>query len=127
MNPEVKKLWVDALESGEYAQTRSFLRGNDGFCCLGVLCDIYAKTTGIGKWIETPLSKSKHLSFLGDGFKAETSLPPDVSDWADFTGLKSYEYDGITTDLATFNDGSNAREVPSLTFSEIAKIIRKYE
>jgi len=40
-----QKLWVDALRSGEYAQTEERLNDEDGFCCLGVACDVYAKAT----------------------------------------------------------------------------------
>lgn len=40
MNPEWKAKWVAALRSGEYKQTREFLRTSTGFCCLGVLCDL---------------------------------------------------------------------------------------
>jgi hypothetical protein len=41
MNPEVKKLWLEALRSGNYEQTRFFLRDKRGYCCLGVLCDLH--------------------------------------------------------------------------------------
>ena len=46
MKPEIKKLWVDALRSGEYKQAREVLRTNGGtsFCCLGVLTDLYCKS-----------------------------------------------------------------------------------
>ncbi len=41
MNPETKKLWTDALRSGDYIQQRNaLLHSNEGFCCLGVLCEI---------------------------------------------------------------------------------------
>lgn len=46
MNPEIKKKWIEALESGEYTQGQGYLkrRGlDDGVvrhCCLGVLCEI---------------------------------------------------------------------------------------
>ncbi len=47
MNPEVKKLWVDALRSGEYQQGRDYLMMTtpDGieYCCLGVLTELYNK------------------------------------------------------------------------------------
>lgn len=41
----VRKQWVEALRSGKYQQGRYRLRkiiynGTEGFCCLGVLCDI---------------------------------------------------------------------------------------
>lgn len=39
MNPEVKKLWVEALRSGNFKQGRGFLQPTeDKYCCLGVLC-----------------------------------------------------------------------------------------
>lgn len=36
-----KKLkWIEALESGKYSQCKGTLRGEDGFCCLGVWLDL---------------------------------------------------------------------------------------
>lgn len=32
--------WINALLSGNYSQTKHRLRDRDGFCCLGVACDI---------------------------------------------------------------------------------------
>lgn len=43
MNPEVKQKWIDALRSGDYEQGSEKLRGVNGYCCLGVLCDLYAQ------------------------------------------------------------------------------------
>lgn len=43
MNPEVKKKWLEALRSGKYRQATEQLRKGDAYCCLGVLCDLYAK------------------------------------------------------------------------------------
>lgn len=43
MNSEVKKVWVDALRSGNYKQTQGTLSSQGEFCCLGVLCDLYIK------------------------------------------------------------------------------------
>ena len=40
MNPEIKARWVAALRSGKYKQTKGFLRCDESFCCLGVLCDV---------------------------------------------------------------------------------------
>lgn len=52
MNSEMKERWVYALRSGVYPQTHGRLRRvkpssfgevevQPGFCCLGVLCDLY--------------------------------------------------------------------------------------
>jgi hypothetical protein len=46
MNPEVKAKWIEALRSGKYEQAVGALRQGDGYCCLGVLCDI----SGLGEW-----------------------------------------------------------------------------
>ena len=43
MNPQVKEKWIDALRSGKYEQGSERLRGVNGYCCLGVLCDLYAQ------------------------------------------------------------------------------------
>lgn len=47
-DPAVIAAWTTALRSGEYEQTAGMLRrsldtGPDGFCCWGVLCDLYQK------------------------------------------------------------------------------------
>ena len=32
--------WIKALESGEYSQARQVLTNSQGFCCLGVYCEV---------------------------------------------------------------------------------------
>jgi len=45
MNPEVKKLWIEALRSGNYSQGKFSLRTKDDkYCCLGVLCELAVKS-----------------------------------------------------------------------------------
>ncbi len=41
MNEVLKKRWVEALLSDRYKQGTNYLRCDDRFCCLGVLCDLY--------------------------------------------------------------------------------------
>lgn len=33
MKPEIKKMWTDALRSGDYAQGQKTLRSGDRYCC----------------------------------------------------------------------------------------------
>ena len=43
ITPEIKKdirVWVDALRSGEYPQTKYSLQDKTGYCCLGVACEV---------------------------------------------------------------------------------------
>ncbi len=46
MNPKVKRLWVEALRSGEYRKAKYRLRDRDRFSVLGVLCDVYLQEVG---------------------------------------------------------------------------------
>tara|TARA_R110000851_G_scaffold53830_1_gene127593 strand:+ start:3295 stop:3636 length:342 start_codon:yes stop_codon:yes gene_type:complete len=45
MNDNMRKVLV-ALRSGEYKQARGVLQDTGGFCCLGVMCDVYERETG---------------------------------------------------------------------------------
>lgn len=40
MDPDIKAKWLAALRSGNYRQGMGWLRTSNGFCCLGVLCDV---------------------------------------------------------------------------------------
>ena len=71
-----KKKWVKALRSGKYEQCtgRLHLKG-DGYCCLGVLCDI----VGAGRWENKPqinhveekmVAGKKEMHYVGDGSNA---------------------------------------------------------
>ena len=44
-----RQKWVEALRSGNYKQGQKRLHTDDGFCCLGVACDI----SGLGEWKES--------------------------------------------------------------------------
>lgn len=45
--PELKQIWVDALRSGDYKQTKKTLHNLDdgGFCCIGVACVVWEIAT----------------------------------------------------------------------------------
>ena len=68
--------WLEALRSGKYKQTKNTLRTPEGFCCLGVLCDIH----------------DKHQS------RSTAWIP--VCDWDDEEIVDSYEYCGEQTDIS---------------------------
>ena len=110
MNPQIKQKWVNALRSGDYQQGRNYLRTDNGFCCLGVLCDLYGKENNV-EWK------------LEDGgrnyeFKYHTAvLPLPVVEWAGFGGYNPYIYSRSLT-LGELNDGGS-------TFNEIADVIEE--
>ena len=64
MKPAIKKLWLDALRSGEYEQCKGKLHDGEGFCCLGVLYDVAVDGwwTKNGEWV-TDTGNGSSLSF----------------------------------------------------------------
>ena len=111
MKPEIKKLWVDALRSGEYKQTSDALRTGDNFCCLGVLCDLHAKETG-GKWEGWHYGGNQHTP------------PPDVVEWA---GLDD-QYGGevvIAVEMRDVQLAITEHNDSGRTFAEIANAIEE--
>ena len=74
-NKERIQLWIDALRSGEYTQIQGALRQPDGYCCLGVACDIYHTVTGLGYW---GVGAGPHR-YAFTQFSAD--LPPQVVQW----------------------------------------------
>lgn len=106
---DIQEKWIAALESGEYQQTKHRLHDEEGFCCLGVLCDLYIKEHTTAAWVEDPAGR--RWVFADPETKTGDLLPASVVVWA---GLNATNPDG----LAYRNDNG-------VSFSEIATIIRK--
>ena len=82
MNPQVKQKWIGALRSGKYEQGTEKLRSVSGYCCLGVLCDLYAQEHNT-EWEfrgneETNLQPQDYWYFD----KESEFLPESVMNWA---------------------------------------------
>lgn len=45
--------WVDALRSGKYKQTTETLQDANGFCCLGVACEIFIPESRLQHYSQT--------------------------------------------------------------------------
>lgn len=117
MKRSIARKWAQALESGDYKQTVGELRNKDGFCCLGVLCNIHAQEHPKIAALETD-----PYSYLGEA----TELPFEVREWV-----------GMNSDSGKFPRGL-IKEVPSAdclidlnddaewNFKQIAKVIRKH-
>jgi hypothetical protein len=106
MNPAIKTQWVAALRSGEYQQGRNFLRTDEGFCCLGVLCDLAAKAS-IGVYWSEPTAAPTLDGRVYDDVQACCDstglLPAAVMCWA--------ELDTDSPEVAAFN-GLNIDLIP---------------
>lgn len=93
---ENAKLWVAALRSGKYKQTKYRLRDEKGYCCLGVACQVFKEQTG------NPVDFNRAM------------LPYDVMCWL---GLVTLTGATSETSLVTLND------LKEKTFEEIADFI----
>ncbi len=118
MNPEVKAKWLQALRSGDYLQGKQVLRQGNTFCCLGVLCDLYAKEQN--KPWDTPHPDGVY-PYDGAG-----ALPPnEVMIWA---GLPIGDPAASGNDPFVSADGEVENSLASLndkgvSFAKIADII----
>ena len=110
MNPQIKQKWVSALRSGDYQKTQCYLRTDDGFCCLGVLCDLYGKENNV----EWNLVNNGHNYEFQD---RESYLPSSVKKWAGVEDSNPFVNDGEST-LVSLND-------TGCTFEQIADVIEK--
>lgn len=101
MKRRIKRDWIRALKSGEYKQGKERLRRAGRYCCLGVLCDLYAKERGI------------EADMRGLSEDGANELPSRaVLEWA---GI--YQYCEESYNLARANDAGES-------FDEIAKRIQ---
>ena len=87
LTPNQKK-WLEALESGEFKQTRGKLEDENGFCCLGVAC-VLAEKDGVQLWrkendpfiwggsLQDQLDVIKWLGIRDDTGAPKTRLPTD--------------------------------------------------
>jgi hypothetical protein len=124
MKADIKTKWVAALLSNEYEQTEGVLRNGNGYCCLGVLCDIYSKETGV-EWLD--------MGFGGFAMHgADSVLPFEVRQWADLP----HEHGQYVAVSKRYDEGEDTTvfHSPSLTelndswaydFKQIADVIEQ--
>jgi hypothetical protein len=80
MNPAVKREWVNALRHGNFYQAHERLCTDDGaFDPLGVLCELFRRDTGRGKWERDHRAGGYRFN---DGVASELIPPPQVRRWA---------------------------------------------
>ena len=128
MNTEVKQKWIDALRSGKYEQGSEKLRSAQGYCCLGVLCDLYSKEQSV-EW-----------DFRGDNdylqptdywyFEDQSEFLPDsVRDWAGLpVGNPNVRVDVTAEDDEDdwfYNDEIANLNDSGYTFNELSKLIEQ--
>lgn len=88
----IREKWLPALRSGEYAQAKGRLRKPDGFCCLGVACDLME---GIA-WEPTAsgISYAVHISDSNPPYGETSLLPGSVAEFIGISSWGDFEYNG---------------------------------
>lgn len=97
MKQAIMRRWVKDLRSKKYRQARGSLRATDSrgrltnrFCCLGVLCNLYAKEHPKAQWQRSLEAAAEDCSaFVTGSDVSDTNtavLPPAVMRWA---GIKT--------------------------------------
>ena len=130
MNPQVKEKWIDALRSGKYEQGSEKLRSVTGYCCLGVLCDLYSQENNQewefhGAFEEQNTQPTDYWYFDGES----EFLPDSVREWAgmqcknpsvrvDVTEDESEDDWFYHDEIADLNDSG-------YSFSELSNIIQE--
>jgi len=115
MNPEIKQKWVNSLRSGEYSQGEGKLRSNYGYCCLGVLCDLYAQEQNQEWEFKEQYSEEINSRFDCWYFDGESAfLPKSVMEWA---GLSVN-----TPNMKVFATDDDLEEEEYFYFDEISNL-----
>lgn len=137
MNPEVRRLWLDALRSGDYRQGTGLLRrvdaasGDAYHCCLGVLCELAVEAGvvrrtetrvddvdgGVDADADTVVDGDRVTSYAAGTYKFP---PPEVLHWAGLRGANPVvEVEEEPRTLVNLND---VQEAP---FTAIADAIER--
>ena len=116
MKKDIKTKWVKALRSGKYKQAAGKLKDDNGYCCLGVLCQLHAKETKLGKWITTD-NEYYPINYVVGKSVGDVELPTAVMKWAGLS--RPYGISVKGSKLTNINDNEGK------TFKELADIIEE--
>ena len=107
--------WVERLETTDEPQTTHFLDSEEGRCCLGIACDMYAKEHPDYQIIKVKKVISGYYMEYGTNSRV---LPLEIQDWLGLISDNGALSNGAC--LSSLNDHGS-------TFVEIAEIIKKNE
>ncbi len=95
--------WIEALESGKYAQTCDTLRDYKGFCCLGVYADKILDARWEGDELEC---------YTGEGVYHGSMI-----------SNRTWDLDGLPITQSDMSDANDK----GATFSQIAQVLRAWK
>lgn len=122
-----QKKWLEALRSGKYNQTARVLHDDEGYCCLGVACEVLGESFEyfesenryiISSEIKNYISQGEGYSVLTDSLAEKLQLFSKMGR-PHFDDNSSRE-ETMLEDLTSYNDKRD------YTFEEIADHIEEY-
>lgn len=110
MKPEIRRRLVRRILNSKVL-AKGNLRYRDTYCPLGILCDMYKRSTGNGRWV------SEGWETYDFKVKSIKGYPPSsVLEWAGMTEAES-------TSIYLMNDGNSSRN--SKHIKEVAQFIEE--
>ena len=109
---QLRKDWIAALRSGDYRQGICWLKDQNTYCCLGVLCDI----SGLGVWRDFT-DNSPDSSYETENESDFGCLPSKIAKLAGIDTNHIVFYKGKPCTLTELNDQAR------LNFNQIADLL----
>ena len=139
LDPERKRLLVEALRAGEYQQAHRALTDGTGYCCYGVACKLaeapltvvdnrrYFGKGGVdARYDNLPKSVSAWLGISTESYRdGRIYIPIYESDPEDLQGMSSFGLSDKDVALDTLNDALDDDEKPMFPFERIAALIEE--
>lgn len=126
---EHRKQWIEALRSGRFSQTREKLRDENGYCCLGVVCELAGIEAEDGAYYYVYEDEYLTLPQAGREWLGVRSPNPclDIPEEVRSLGVQGHHPDSEEadayvewpTDVAALND-------QGLTFNQLADLIEYF-
>lgn len=106
-DPVLEAKWLEALRSGKYEQGHYDLRRKNGYCCLGVLCDIidpsaWNKVSESEKYTTYTWGPKGDAGYLSSALQTELGMSNE--DMWELMGMNDggdYDFNGIAERIET--------------------------
>jgi hypothetical protein len=106
MDSQIKKEWLEALRAGKYKQCRRAFRpcpeslgakqyGEDSYCCLAVLSDIYINKVGDMRWDKNLLVDNEDIVDAARVYDWAGLSPDDATKCVKLNDVDGYTFEQI--------------------------------
>lgn len=122
-NEENMRTFIAALRSGEYGQGQRRLKSAEGYCCLGVACEV----SGLGDWEGDIRDSHGQVYVIDENDFSRTVLPMGVSRWL---GIDQENHGSQNPYIVEAEDGdisaATMNDLLKKSFAEIADAFETY-